>query len=81
MRDPAEALRLTDRAARLGAPDRPALSLTISAALAELGQTDQAIAAARQALAAARDPRQAAEIEALIECYRQGRTYRDFAQR
>ena len=83
LRDPGEALRLAERVGQLGTADPLSLHMLRSAALAELGRPDEAVAAARAALAEARGRGQeqtAANIRGLIEHYQRGLNFRDYQQ-
>jgi tetratricopeptide (TPR) repeat protein len=83
LRDGPEAVRLARRACELAGRNNPASLNVLAAAYAEVGQFDQAVAQAEQALALARSSGQMGLgdiIEKLLELYRQGQPYREASQ-
>lgn len=80
LRDGAEALRLAQHACELTSRTNPAALLTLAAALAETGDFDKAVGAAREALEqvkAGEDESLEQMIRAQLEGYLEGRPFRN----
>lgn len=80
LRDGAEALRLAQHACELTSRSNPAALLTLAAALAETGDFDKAVGAAREALdllSAEEDDSLEQMIRTQLEGYLQGRPFRN----
>jgi tetratricopeptide (TPR) repeat protein len=78
-RDPAEAVRLSERAVALAGDGQPVLLDTLAAAYAASGDFGRAVTTAERAvgLAAQRAPGLAAEMSARLALYRKGRAFRE----
>ena len=77
-RDPAEAVRLAERADELSGHRHPAVFDTLAAAYAAAGDFDRAVAAAEKALARFSGPKaqeQAEQVRARLELYRNKKPY------
>lgn len=74
-REPAEAVRLADRAAELTEYENPVILDTLAAAYASAGQFEKAVAAAEEAIRLSSDPAQAEPIRARLRLYREKKAY------
>ena len=77
---PDEAVGFAQRAAEISKFQDPGILDSLAAALAAAGQFDQAVAVARQALglaSAVQERKVAKAIQEHLDCYRDGRPYRE----
>ncbi len=80
IRNGAEAVRLAERAARMGRPDDAMTQDTLAAAFAETGDFQRAVSTARNAAISARAggrPGLAAQIQQRLDLYLNGRPYHE----